>query len=106
MSLRGSNEAVSRMDTSQKLSCRTAFFPALSTIPVITAATTAWATSAAAAAVAAATVAAVSLSAAGRTGCVVRRGEMRTMVGFGEAQGATLRRARREASGRGDCGRL
>ena len=75
--------------------CRTAFFPALSGIPVEAAATTTWVTAAAAAAVAAATAAAVSLSAEGRTGCVVRRGERRTMVGYGEAQGATLRRAQR-----------
>jgi len=84
----------------------TSFFPALSSIAVVTVATTAWATAAAAAAVAAVTGAAVLLSASGRTGCEVPRGEKRTMVGYGEARGDTLRRARRGASGGGGCGRL
>jgi len=78
---RSSGGQAGRVVVLSLLFCKSAFFSALSVIPVVRAATTARATAAAGTAVAAATVAAVSLSAAGRTGCDARRGEWWTMAG-------------------------
>jgi len=65
----------------RQLFCGTEFFTALWGTPVVLAARTSWAAAAAATAVVGATVAVVTLSAARRTGCDVRRGERRAMVG-------------------------
>jgi len=65
----------------RQLICGTAFFTALSGTPVVLAARTAWAAAATATANVGTTVAVVMLSAAWRTGCDVRRGERRAMVG-------------------------
>jgi len=65
----------------RQLFCGTAFFSGLSGTPVVLASRTAWAAAAAATAVVGATVAVVTLSATRRTGCNVRRGERRALVG-------------------------
>jgi len=63
------------------LFCGTAVYTALLGTLVVLAARTAWAAAAAATAFVGAIVAVVTLSAARRTGCHVRRGERRAMVG-------------------------